>query len=102
MRGVAARMRSSGWAVPAHRSSAKNAAPRPGHGSNAERAGFCGGVALGDLAPVHHVPPRLEIIGTAVLVRQVIGMLPDVVAEQRAPAVHDRSVLVRPRLDREL
>src|SRR3954468_11626530 len=40
-------------------------------------------VALGDLVPVDDVPPRLEVVGTLVLVLEVVGVLPDVVAQQR-------------------
>src|SRR5262249_22643116 len=52
--------------------------------------------------PVHRVPPRLEIIGAAVLIIEIIGVLPDVVAKQGPPAVHERSILVRPRLSGEV
>src|SRR4051794_12712828 len=70
--------------------------------SDPERARLCSRVALGDLAPVHRVPPRFEVIGTAVLVVEIIGVLPHVVAEQYALAVHDRRVLVGPGFDGEL
>src|SRR4051794_34284145 len=40
-------------------------------------------VALGDLVPVDDVPPRLEVIRALVLVLEVVGVLPDVVAQQR-------------------
>src|SRR3981189_2889742 len=69
---------------------------------NTQRACLSGGIALGDLAPVHGIPPRLEVIRTAVLVVEIIGMLPDVIAEQCTLAVHDRLVLVGADLDREL
>src|SRR6202158_4757141 len=69
--------------------------------SHTQRACLGGGIALADLAPVHGIPPRLEVIGAAVLVIEIIGVLPDVVAEQCALAVHDRTVLVRAGLDRE-
>src|SRR5262245_1443013 len=61
---------------------------------NAERAGLGGGVALADCLPVHCIPPGLQIIGAAVLVVEVIGVFPHVIAEQRALAVHHRIVLV--------
>ena len=35
------------------------------------------------LVPVHGVPPRLQIVAAAVLVFQVIGVLPDVDADHR-------------------
>src|SRR5205807_8226195 len=50
--------------------------------------------ALGHLPPVDHVPPRVDVIGPAVVVLQVVGVLPDVDAEQRRLAVADRVVLV--------
>src|SRR5688572_28214693 len=46
-------------------------------------AGETGIVALVDCVPVDGVPPGLEILGTAVLVLEVVGVLPDVVAEYR-------------------
>src|SRR5918993_5772257 len=57
-------------------------------------------VALIDLVPVDGVPPGLEILGTAVLVLEVVGVLPDVVAKYREARGlddpgHQRVVLVR-------
>src|SRR5689334_5219791 len=53
--------------------------------------------------PVHRVPPRLEVIRAAVLVLEIVGMLPHVVAEDRGRlAVHERIVLIRRARDREL
>ena len=43
--------------------------------------------ALRDLRPVHDVPPRVDVVRAAVLVLQVVGVLPDVDAEQRRLAV---------------
>src|SRR5258707_13266255 len=77
-------------------------APRSACVSHAQRARLGGGIALGDLAPVHGIPPGLEVIGAAVLVIEIVSVFPDVVAHQHALAVHDRSVLVRAGLDREL
>ena len=34
--------------------------------SHAQRACLGGGIALGDLVPVHSIPPSLEVIGAAV------------------------------------
>src|SRR5262249_41945119 len=70
--------------------------------SHAERAGLCRGITLRDLRPIHRIPPRGEIIAAAVLVVQIVRVLPHVVAEQGALAVHDWVVLVGARLDREL
>src|SRR6187200_3789675 len=44
--------------------------------------------------PVDHVPPRGDVVGALVLVLQVVGVLPDVEAEQRCLAFHQRAVLV--------
>ena len=49
---------------------------------------------LGDLVPVHDVPPGLEVVRALVLVLEVVGVLPDVVAQQRRRAVGERVVLV--------
>ncbi len=39
--------------------------------------------ALRDLVPVDDVPERVEVVGALVLVLQVVGVLPDVDAEER-------------------
>src|SRR5258705_13137059 len=70
--------------------------------SDAQRSGLCRGVALFDGLPVHRVPPRLEIVGAAVLVAGIIGGPPDVVAKQCMLAVHHGVVLVRTGLERKL
>ena len=49
--------------------------------------------------PVDCIPPSLEVIGAAVLVVQVVGVLPDIAAEDRGAgalgdAGHERVVLV--------
>ena len=44
--------------------------------------------------PVDHVPPRGDVVGAAVLVLQVVGVLPHVDAEHGVLALHDRRVLV--------
>src|SRR4051812_36258869 len=51
-------------------------------------------MALGDLAPAHRVPPRVDVVGTPVLILQVVGVLPDVDAQERRLALGDRVVLV--------
>src|SRR3954452_17348129 len=58
-------------------------------------------VAAADLGPVDDVPPGGEVIGAPVLVVEVVGLLPDVDAEQRGVALHDRAVLVGGRIDGE-
>src|SRR5258707_2348929 len=77
-------------------------APRSACVSHAQRARLGGGIALSDLVPVHGIPPGLEVIGAAVLVIEIVSVFPDVVTHQHALAVHDRSVLGRAGLDREL
>src|SRR4249920_1589266 len=57
-----------------------------------------GGVeARRDGVPVDDVPPCLEVVGPAVLVVEVVGVLPHVDAEERYVTVHDGRVLVRRR-----
>src|ERR1035441_7659840 len=56
--------------------------------------GFCGGEAFVDLVPVDDVPPCGEVVGAAVLVLQVVGVLPDVVAEDGVEAAGEGRVLV--------
>jgi len=53
-----------------------------------------GGEALVDLVPVDGVPPGGEVVGAPVLVLEVVGVLPDVVAEDGVAALGDRVVLV--------
>ena len=54
-----------------------------------------GGEAGGDGVPVHGVPPSGDVIGALVLVFEVVGVFPNVAAEERgAGAVHERVVLV--------
>src|SRR5271156_6624562 len=57
-------------------------------------AGFEGFVTGVDLVPVDYVPPGGEIFRTAVVVFQVVGVLPDVVAEDGEVALGDGIVLV--------
>src|SRR5579862_8896262 len=52
-----------------------------------------------DLRPVDDVPPGVDVIGPAVLVLQVVRVLPDIDAEDDVLAVHQRTVLVRRALD---
>ena len=51
----------------------------------------------GDRVPRHHVPPGREVVRAAVLVVQVVGVLPDVDAEDGRLALGERRVLVRRR-----
>src|SRR5271165_2335423 len=62
----------------------------------------CFGEALVDFIPVDDVPPRGEVFGAAVVVLEIVGVLPDIVAEDRVVARGERAVLVRGGDDLEL
>src|SRR5260221_10684540 len=51
-------------------------------------------VVLGGFFPVDQAPPGLEIIGTAILVFQIVGVFPHVAAEHGSVAFHQLAVLV--------
>src|SRR5687768_8464337 len=55
-----------------------------------------------DGVPVDGIPPRGDVVRTTVLVLQVVGVLPDVEAQKRFLAFHQRTVLVRGALDHQL
>src|ERR1039458_1640408 len=57
-------------------------------------SGFGGCEALVDFVPVDDAPPGGQIVGAAVLVFQVVGVLPDVVAEDGIQALGQRRFLV--------
>src|SRR6267378_2085666 len=75
--------------------------PRIDERSNGQRSGLCRSVALVDGLPVHRVPPCPEVVGAAILIGEIIGVLPHIVAEQGMLAVHHRTVLVRKGLERQ-
>mmetsp|Transcript_91474 Transcript_91474/g.230702 ORF Transcript_91474/g.230702 Transcript_91474/m.230702 type:complete len:289 (+) Transcript_91474:263-1129(+) len=59
------------------------------------------------LVPIHHVPPRLDVVGPSELVLQVVSMLPDVTAQDRDAwgalhTLHQGVVLVGCRGDGQL
>ena len=58
-------------------------------------------VAFADRLPVHHVPPGVQIVGTLVLILQIIRVLPHIDAHDRGLAGHVRAVLVGAREDLE-
>ena len=60
-----------------------------------------GRVALVRRVPVDDVPERRNVVGTAILVVQVVRVLPDVEADDGRAALHQRGVLVGHRLDAE-
>src|ERR1041385_3441724 len=45
-------------------------------------------ILTSDCVPVHDIPPCLEIVGTAILVFEIIRMFPHVDAQNRRIAVH--------------
>ncbi len=61
-----------------------------------QRPGVRGGITRLDRRPVQHIPPGRQIIGAAVLIFQVIRVLPDIIGEQHTPAFHQRRVLIWP------
>jgi len=52
-------------------------------------------VAVVDFFPVHNIPPRSQILRPAIVVFQVVGVLPHVIAEDRKQALRQRVVLIR-------
>src|SRR5205807_9032280 len=60
------------------------------------------GKPLLDLVPVDRVPPRVDVIRAAVLVLEIVGVLPHVEADDRELAFHQRAVLVGGRDDVDL
>src|SRR5262245_23544141 len=55
-------------------------------------AGVC--IALGNLIPIDDIPPGAEVLRAAVLILEVVGMLPYIVAQNREVAICERAVLV--------
>ena len=45
--------------------------------------------------PIHHVPPRGDVVGSAILVLEVVRVLPYVQPEDGRFAFHQRAVLIR-------
>src|SRR5690348_9883523 len=60
------------------------------------------GKAFGDLVPVDDIPPGRQILWAPVLILQIVGMLPDIVAHYGVETVDEWAVLVGRRGDREL
>src|SRR5919201_4383233 len=57
-------------------------------------ASFAAFKALVDLVPVNNVPPRRQVLGTPIVVFQIVGVLPTVVAHDREQPVRKGIVLV--------
>ena len=53
-----------------------------------------GRVAAADFVPVQRVPPGCDVVGSPVLIFEIIGMFPDVKTEERGLAFHDRAILI--------
>ena len=53
------------------------------------------------LVPVNHVPERLDVVGSTVLIVEVVGVLPDVDGEQwnEGSRLVDESILIKSRSD---
>src|SRR5262245_52660952 len=69
---------------------------------------LCGGVVLRDGVPIDHIPKGSDVIRPTVLILQIVGMFPNVEAEDRLIAAaassgsHDRAILVRGAFNDEL
>src|SRR6266849_3098001 len=59
-------------------------------------------IATCNLIPVDHIPPGVQIIGTAILVLQIVSMFPDVISHDRIQTLHQWAVLVSGRDNRKL
>ena len=55
---------------------------------------FRGGKSFSHGVPVNHVEKRRDVIGPAILVIQVVGVFPNVEAEDWGAAFHERAVLI--------
>src|SRR5579875_4049729 len=53
-----------------------------------------GGVTAVDFVPVDDVPPGVEVIAAVILVFEIVGMLPHVVAQDGIAAIHEGAVLI--------
>src|SRR5437868_15173498 len=61
-----------------------------------------GFVIFGRLGPIDDVPPSRQIVRAAILVLEVIGVLPNVAAKDRPVAFHQGVVLIESRNDLQL
>src|SRR5579885_3322733 len=50
--------------------------------------------AFSNLVPVDNIPPCRQVLGATVLILEVVGMLPDVIAHDGILALHQRAILV--------
>src|SRR5581483_3560107 len=58
--------------------------------------------ALIDLVPIHHIPPGLQVFRAAIVVLQVVGMLPDIITHDPEQTLRNGIVLIRGCRDLEL
>src|SRR5271165_1221470 len=65
------------------------------------RLGFSGAVEFGSLVPIHDVPPGIDVIGSAVLILEVVGVFPNVHAEHSLPTSKVLRVLIGGGVDGE-
>src|SRR5258708_37547720 len=63
---------------------------------------FRGCKEIAGCVPVDHVPPSLDVVGTEILILQIVGMFPDVQSEHGLSAQKIWRVLVRRGIDRQL
>src|SRR5690606_4389745 len=96
-----ARRRPAGRSLPAgHCSAVLNfSSCDPGSSLGWRTLSASGRVVLGYGVPVDDVPEGLDVVGAAVLVLEVVGMLPHVEPEDRRVTVHQRAVLVGSRVE---
>src|SRR5215472_1716054 len=62
---------------------------------------FRGIKSLLNFRPVYYVPPRGDVLGTSVLIPQIIGVLPHIQPHDRIMPLPLRTVLVRRRNNQE-
>src|SRR5437899_259180 len=67
------------------------------NGIRAAKGGFSAlrSVIFRHSVPIDYVPPSLDVIGPAVLVIEIVSVLPNIETEDRRVPVHQRAVLVR-------
>src|SRR4051794_2293440 len=54
----------------------------------------CAGITLGNLVPVDDIPPSVEIIRATILILEIVGMLPHIIAQNRNIVLYQGTVLV--------
>src|SRR5437762_7922654 len=59
-------------------------------------------VAFCDYIPVNDIPPSSEIIRTTVLIFEIVGMFPHIIAQNREVAIRKRIILIGSASDGEI